>query len=196
MNGQKGKLRQKFGQNRRNMANRKAASDLIHQRLLRCTEYVSALKPLHYVSVRNEVITLPLIESQLKSGQAAIVPFCQDEELALREIRSLDDLSLGAYGILEPTEAIRRDQRRAVEDNEIDCIVVPGVAFTAAGVRLGHGKGYYDRLFARLSPQAIRIALAFDCQIANDLPQEPHDQLVDMVVTETKTIQCDTREDA
>jgi 5-formyltetrahydrofolate cyclo-ligase len=67
---------------------------------------------------------------------------------------------------------------------EIDLILVPGLAFTSRGERLGRGGGYYDRLLARISAEVPRIGVAFACQIVERLPIEPHDAAVDCVVSE------------
>ncbi len=72
-----------------------------------------------------------------------------------------------------------------VSPADLDAILVPGIAFTRAGRRLGRGGGYYDRLLARCSPRTARIGVCFDCQIVDDLPAEAHDQPVDVVITES-----------
>ena len=74
-----------------------------------------------------------------------------------------------------------------VPDDEIGAVLVPGLAFDGAGVRLGHGGGYYDRLLARLGPTAARVGVVADALLlaAGSLPVEPHDQLMDVVVTES-----------
>ena len=71
---------------------------------------------------------------------------------------------------------------------------MPGVAFTADGARLGMGGGYYDRFLVQSS--ARTIGLAFEMQIRTALPQRPHDQRVDMIVTELRVIQCRESADA
>jgi 5-formyltetrahydrofolate cyclo-ligase len=71
-----------------------------------------------------------------------------------------------------------------VPPGELDAILVPGVAFTRDGRRLGRGGGYYDRLLASCAPRTARIGVCFECQIVPELPAEPHDQQVAMVVTE------------
>jgi 5-formyltetrahydrofolate cyclo-ligase len=66
----------------------------------------------------------------------------------------------------------------------VDFMLVPGVAFTTNGARLGYGGGFYDRLLASLDGRTVRIAAAFQLQIVDQLPEGPHDQRVDQVVTE------------
>ena len=72
----------------------------------------------------------------------------------------------------------------APDPGTVDVVVVPGVAFTADGRRLGQGGGWYDRFLARLRAEAVTIGVAFEVQIVESLPTEPHDVAVDCVVTE------------
>jgi 5-formyltetrahydrofolate cyclo-ligase len=67
-------------------------------------------------------------------------------------------------------------------------ILVPGVAFTRAGQRLGRGGGYYDRLLSALPAKAVRLGVCFELQIVDELPSEPHDMRVDGVVTEREVL--------
>jgi 5-formyltetrahydrofolate cyclo-ligase len=70
---------------------------------------------------------------------------------------------------------------------DIDCVVMPGVAFSEDGLRLGRGGGYYDATLKRM-PRAARVGLAFDVQVVPTLPREPHDAPLDAVVTEARTL--------
>jgi 5-formyltetrahydrofolate cyclo-ligase len=69
-------------------------------------------------------------------------------------------------------------------------ILVPGVAFTRAGARLGRGAGYYDRFLAGADPAAVKVGLAFSSQIVPELPEEPFDVRLDRLVTESAVIFC------
>ena len=71
---------------------------------------------------------------------------------------------------------------------EIDLVVVPGVAFDAAGRRLGRGRGHYDATLAGLPAGAARIGLAFELQLVPEIPEEPHDVRLDAVVTEARVL--------
>lgn len=73
---------------------------------------------------------------------------------------------------------------------EIDLMLIPGLAFTRAGARLGRGGGYYDRYLARVSPGVIKIGVCFGVQLIEELISEIHDREVDMVVTESDLIRC------
>jgi 5-formyltetrahydrofolate cyclo-ligase len=85
-------------------------------------------------------------------------------------------MASGAYGIFEPQSG---ELYRA---EEIDLMVVPGVAFSADGRRLGRGKGYYDRYLSRDGFRACCIGVCYDCQLREDIPAEPHDKRVEKVV--------------
>ncbi len=82
----------------------------------------------------------------------------------------------------------RATGRPRIEPAIIDWVLVPGVAFDAAGRRLGYGGGYYDRLLPLVPPSTPRVAGAFDLQIVPRVPAAPHDLTVDAVVTESGAI--------
>jgi len=88
-------------------------------------------------------------------------------------------LVAGPMGILQPSA-----EAPAVPLSELDLIVVPGAAFTRSGARVGRGGGYYDTTLAAARPAALRVGVCFECQLARELPMEPHDLFVDWVVTE------------
>ena len=85
-------------------------------------------------------------------------------------------LADGAYGIAEP------QGESVCAAAEIDLMIVPGVAFTREGVRLGRGKGYYDRYLAREGVRAYTVGVCYACQLLQELPSEEHDRRVDIVV--------------
>jgi 5-formyltetrahydrofolate cyclo-ligase len=74
---------------------------------------------------------------------------------------------------------------RLVPPEQIDLILVPGLAFTRAGQRLGRGGGFYDRYLAALPTRAIKLGVCFQCQIEENLPLEAHDQRVHAIITES-----------
>lgn len=90
----------------------------------------------------------------------------------------------GVYGIPEP-----RKDLPAVRKDDLDLLLIPGVVFGEKGERLGRGAGYYDR-FLSDTPHALRIGVAFDCQVvAEEIPQEPWDARMDIVVTENRILE-------
>ena len=97
----------------------------------------------------------------------------------------LDSLVEGEYGILTPDPA----KSQVVAPEELDMIVVPGVAFDTRGERLGMGAGFYDAFMAK-AVKAKRIALAYSCQLVANIPMEEHDELVHKIITEQGIYNC------
>ncbi len=147
-------------------------------------EYAAAETVMFYVDVRAEVRTRQDLSTALASGKRIVVPYCVDGELELFLLEDMDELELGMYRILEPKQELRTVIEKRVEVDELDLIMVPGVAFDARGARTGHGKGYYDKLLEHARPDTPLVALAFECQMFDEIPVEEHDVFMDKVVTE------------
>lgn len=132
-----------------------------------------------YVSKQNEVSTLGIIDEALAEGKRVAVPMSKsDGTLEWYEIDSRENLRSGSFGILEPVQG----GAQLFFPPQGTPLLVPGLAFTKEGVRLGRGYGYFDRYL--LSHRGPKIGLAFEVQIFQHLPTEHHDAPVDMVVTE------------
>ena len=115
------------------------------------------------------------------AGRTFGYPCVEHDRLGLYAAASLFDLQPGRWGIREPLAI----PERAINFGSIDLILVPGVAFTRAGARLGRGGGYYDRLLSGLPSGVCKIGVCFDAQIVAELPVHSHDQHVDFVATES-----------
>ncbi len=148
-------------------------------------EYAAARTVMFYVDVRSEVRTRNDLEAALRTGKKIVVPFCVNGELELFHLESMDELELGMYRILEPKADLRPVAVKRVKVEELDLIMVPGVAFDRRGGRTGHGKGYYDKLLEHARLDTPLIALAFECQLFPEIPMQPHDIFMDKVVTES-----------
>jgi 5-formyltetrahydrofolate cyclo-ligase len=98
------------------------------------------------------------------------------------------DVAPGYHGIPEPRSSLPR-----VDAATVDWVLVPGVAFSPEGRRLGYGGGFYDRLMATLRPSTARIAGAFDVQIAAHIPAASHDLAVERVITESRILRASDR---
>lgn len=141
-----------------------------------------------YVSFRSEVSTFDLIDALIRLGKRVTVPVTRVEEKRLDaiEITSREnDLIPGYCDIPEPREELLNS--RQVAPHDIDTILLPGSVFDERGGRFGYGGGFYDRFLAA-NPSAARIGLAFDLQIVAVAPLQEHDELLDLVVTETRVI--------
>ena len=125
----------------------------------------------------DEVDVTTLITSL---GCRVVLPRVSDKADGTPEMEFYDyaaqAMASGAYGIIEPQSG---EPCRA---EEIDLMVVPGVAFSADGRRLGRGKGYYDRYLSREGFRACCIGVCYDCQLREDIPAESHDKRVEKVV--------------
>lgn len=160
---------------------RRQKSQEITKRLGELEAFKRSRCVLLYVSLQKEVDTHDIIDQCLRTGKRVVVPRVDPSQgiLEIREITSWDhQLKKGAFGIMEPVV----EKTREVDLKEIDCVVVPGVAFDREGWRLGHGQGYYDKLLSQMEPTTQRIGLAFDVQLVEHLPHDPHDMRVHTVL--------------
>ena len=162
-------------------------SQTIANRLWDIPAFPASATILFYVNFRSEVETLPLISTCLKKGIRICVPLTitADHRLLAYQINDLElDLVKGYCGIPEPDPK----RLRLVEPSAIDTVIIPGSVFDKQGGRLGYGGGYYDRFLQYHAPRALRIGVAFDLQVIEAVPVEPHDQNLNYLVTETQTI--------
>jgi 5-formyltetrahydrofolate cyclo-ligase len=131
-----------------------------------------------YASLPDEVQTQALLERWYKQKRILLPVVC-GEELELREYKGGHTMHKGCFGILEPHES-----PLFIDFSLIDLAIIPGLAFTPDGKRLGRGKGYYDRLLAQGGFQSVhKIGFAYTCQMLSELPISPHDILLDEVIT-------------
>ncbi|MZP29878.1 5-formyltetrahydrofolate cyclo-ligase [Heliobacterium undosum] len=182
-------LRQRalHGRNRLTPEEIASKSRLIAQRLFAMPAYVSASTVMIYVDFRREVETGEILAHSLNRGKQVTVPVCEGGARRLtagRIERYPEDLQPGTWGILEPATVV------PVEPASLDLVIVPGVAFDRQGNRLGYGAGYYDRFLPSLRPEAQKIALAFDLQIAHQICPDDHDIPMDWIITESGVIDC------
>jgi 5-formyltetrahydrofolate cyclo-ligase len=166
-----------------------AVSARIADRVLALPEYQAAQCVMWYVDVREEARTRHALPTALRSGKRIVIPYCVDGELELFHLESMQELETGMYKILEPRADLRDVKSKQVQVQQLDLILVPGVAFDARGGRTGHGKGYYDKLLENAKPETPLIALAFECQMFDEIPMQAHDIFMDKVVTEARVYQ-------
>ena len=159
---------------------RRRKSEAIWRKLSCLTVFRRAKTVLCYVSLPYEVETWRLIKQMLESGKRVAVPRVQKRSLMLSEIGDpATELAPGSFGVWEP----RPQALRPVRIDELDLVLVPGLAFDQQGHRLGHGQGYFDRLLTRLSDITPTVGLCFDFQLFDRLPTRPHDQAVQTVLS-------------
>lgn len=155
-------------------------SEIIKKKLFSLPEFKKAKIVMLYASREDEVETHRMIEEAVEAGKIVALPRCASAKGILpKEIKNANtDLEKGTYGIYEP-----RETQKDIRSEEIDLIVVPGVAFDRKNRRLGRGKGYYDRFLAQLPRDKVTVGLAFDIQIVENLPHDSDDRPVSKIIT-------------
>lgn len=143
-------------------------------------KYKSAETVMLYLSSFKEPSTEEIVRGALKSGKRVIVPVSdtKTETITLSYIDSFDELKKGAYGILEPKLI------KSAFAEDIEFILIPGIAFDRRGHRIGFGKGYYDKLLHGLN--AEKTALCYEFQLFNEIPSDAHDEPVNTIITEER----------
>ena len=157
---------------------RQAASDAICRAIRRHPAWIAAKSVCAFLPLPSEPQIAPLWEDE--HAPAFCFPRVRGDEVKL--IR-LDDPAL----LRRSNWRLEADELAAapiVEPGDVDLFLVPGLAFTARGQRLGRGGGFYDRLLSKRSAHSTAIGICFSQQIVTQLPREPHDQDVDAVITE------------
>jgi len=158
----------------------------IMDRILYLPEFLSAKCVLLYSSKGGEVHTDGIIRSALAAGKKVALPVTGKEKhmLHIYEIKEIDELVLGAFGILEPS--VR--EGREVLPEEVDLALIPGVSFDRRGHRIGYGMGYYDSLLKKI--RGRKVGLCYSFQIVEKVPEESHDVPMDALVTEKEVMVC------
>lgn len=168
-----------------------AVSEAILAKVQALPAYEAAKTIMYYVDAGSEVKTRQALAGAIAAGKKVVVPWCvvESNTLELFLLEDVAELVEGAYKILEPKEELKRLPHKVVDPKTLDFVLVPGTAFDLRGGRMGQGKGYYDRLLGAVRADAPLVALAFDCQIFDEIPVASHDVFMDLVVTESRLIQ-------
>jgi len=169
---------------------RAAHSAAITERLLQLPEYRQAGAVLGYMNFGAEYASELWIRQVLAEGKKLALPRV-DRHTNQLDLYWVDDpenqLAAGLWGIREPV--VERCERLTAL-NEVEFALLPGVAFTRNGARLGYGGGFYDKLFARMTHRPALAAAAFSLQIVEHIPQEATDVKVGWIITEQEIIVC------
>lgn len=167
---------------------REAAAEAIAARVLALPEFADVRAALLYGATPEEADPAPLERALRERGVRIAYPrVAGPRRLTLHWVEGPADLVGGSFGLLEP----RADAPLASTD-DLDAVVVPGVAFDARGYRLGFGGGFYDALLAECSGHMPTVGIAFDEQVVDACPVDEHDHTVNVLVTPTRTIRCAT----
>lgn len=161
-----------------NAVERTIQSDRVVGKLVALERFKNATSILLYYSTPEEVFTHDLIQNSLGTKRIFLPRMnTEKNEIEIYQLERWEDLQKGPFGILEPTG------KSKARIGEIDLAIIPGVAFTIDGKRLGRGKGYYDRLLALKRESPFGLGLAFSEQIVEDISMEEHDVKLDLILT-------------
>ena len=142
--------------------------------------FETAEKILLYHALPDELQTASFL-AKWESKKQLFLPVVKGENLLIKPYRK-GETTTGSFGITEPTGEC------SVHPDTIDLAIIPGVAYNSNGARLGRGKGYYDRLLTHLSCPCIGIC--FELQLSEEIPVEPHDKPMDIIITPERIIHC------
>ncbi len=168
---------------------RQAAGQAITTRLCQMPQYREAGTVLTYMSFGTELDTHAFFDRALCEGKVVALPRIDKptKSLTLHRVDGHADLVDGVWGIREP-----RADAPVMSIDDIDVVLMPGLAFDRAGNRLGYGAGFYDRLLAQTMDKPLRVAAAFDVQLIDTVPADAHDKTCHWIVTEKQVIQIST----
>lgn len=163
-------------------------SEEIWKRLVTLAPFKETSQALFYVSFRSEVETLLMRRLTRKLGISVAVPRiqAQNKSMIFYELGCDEKLEAGVFGVLQPT----LDAETITDLKEPSVILVPGLVFDSQGNRVGWGGGYYDRFLSDEGKGLPSVGLAFDLQIAAQLPVQPYDVALNWIVTESRIIHC------
>jgi 5-formyltetrahydrofolate cyclo-ligase len=144
----------------------------------------SAHTILFFAPLPDELDVWPLLEKFLAAGKICALPgfdSATQNYSARRVVHLASDIAVGKFGVREPVSSCAE-----IPLASFDLVLVPGVAFDGHGHRLGRGKGFYDRILAAAS--GVKCGVAYDFQLLENIPMEPHDAPVDFLVTPTRCV--------
>jgi len=153
----------------------KISSQQLHKNLKKIVIFKNAKNIACYYPIGSEVKTENIIQEALDDGKEVSLPKVVNGNLIFKKITGIKNLDKGSYGILEPKD-------NCPEMNKVDVVLVPTIAITRSGIRLGYGYGYYDRYLS--TTKAKTISLTFAKQITKTIPSSDNDVKIEWVVTE------------
>ncbi len=184
----KGKIKEAILEERNSLSKQEICfkSEIIKEVLFNHEVYKKSKTIMFFVSFKNEIYTHDMIKQALKQKVVVVPKIVHDDIKDSKEIYpsiivDFDNLITNKIGILEPFEV------KKISYESIDLVLVPGIVFDKRGHRIGFGLGYYDK-FLKKVPKSIKVGLAFDFQVVDELPSESHDVAVEMIITDKRVI--------
>jgi len=189
MNDLKSQQRRKAYDARNGQIDKDVASRIICDRFLVHPAYQSAKTVMWYSHCRSEVRTQAALQRELATDKRIAIPYCTKDKLGHNKLglwwlEDFAELVPGMWGILEPSTQRWGEPGKEIAPEQLDCIMVPGVAFDRNGGRLGNGAGYYDRLLKDVRADAVLIGVCFESQLVEQVVMEADDVAMDVVITE------------
>ncbi len=155
-------------------------SELICRRVLTHPAFLSAKTVLLYAAMPKEADPLVLAAHASDMGKRVAYPYCVNAtQIVAMQPLAANDLEQGAYGIFAPVP----ERSVVIPPQEVDFVLVPGLAFDILGGRLGRGAGFFDRYL--LETSAFRAGFCFEMQLISELPMEEHDLFMDAIFTDS-----------
>ena len=154
---------------------RDIASKRIHENLKKNSSFIDAKNIACYSPIGSEVNTHDIMLNILEQGKNLLLPRIIDDNIQFYIVPNLEKLEKGSFEIMEPKDSCEKAKK-------IDCVLIPTVGASKLGVRLGYGKGYYDRFLSSID--AVKISLTYSKQIVKSIPSDSHDIKIDWIVTE------------
>lgn len=165
-----------------------AMSEKIQEKLLNSEAYQNCLHLFTFLSFQSEIETRGIIRIALQERKRVYVPRVQHKSMEFYEIQNLNSLIKSKFGIEEPIP--NKDTLFQGSDGE-KLMILPGLAFDYYGNRIGYGAGYYDRyLRAHDREHMLKVAVAYDLQLFDELPSDEFDVKADYIITPNKIIKC------
>ena len=173
----KKELRKKIRDQKRAMSEAEivSASTRLGELFLNCPQYKAAKTIYGYLPYNQEVRTVPMLEQAMKDGKRVAVPKCYGDQMRFIYMDDLSKVEKGYANIPEPIAD------EPVADDPTALVLMPGMAFTKDGKRMGYGGGFYDKFLAA-EPDHPTVALCYAFQMVEDLPTEDYDIPVDCVL--------------
>lgn len=170
------------------LEDRKHWDNMILENVLAISEVQQAEKIFLYVARSGEVATKGLVQYLLQQGKQVL---SSSPDIRAMPHNGLFKISFSP-GLVSPMTPQRCHETRA---DQLDLIFVPGIVWDSDGYRIGFGGGYFDRLLEMARPDCLRIGLAYDSQLEREVPREPWDQPVDVLVTQSSVYRNVPRSD-
>ena len=158
---------------------RDITSEKIHENLKKISSYTNSQNIACYYPIGSEINTRNIMLNILEQGKNLLLPRVVNDNIEFYVIPNLEKLEKGSFEIMEPKDSCKKAER-------IDCVLVPTIAVSKSGVRLGYGNGYYDRFLSLTN--TVKISLTYSKQIIKSIPSDSHDIKIDWIITEDEII--------